>query len=85
MIIQNRLVVVVEKTTKLLIRRALFIRVLLKEVSNNALSRYPFQGLQNFRILRQIRDSILSPQMSNLMSDGRTKHQIFAEKRIFSH
>jgi len=78
-IIQNRLVVVVEKTTELLIRRALFIRVLLKEVSNNALSWYPFQGLQNFRIHRKS-FTILTPQMPNLVIDGSTKHQIFAEK-----
>ena len=34
-------------------------------------------------VFRQIHDSKMSPQMSNLMSDGSTKPQIIAEKQIF--
>ncbi len=39
--------------------------------------------LKNVGILRQIRVSRMSPQMSNLMSDGSTKPQILAKKLIF--
>jgi len=39
--------------------------------------------LENVGILRQIHDSKMSPQMSNLTSDGSTKPQILAEKQMF--
>jgi hypothetical protein len=44
---------------------------------------HPSHELQNVRILRQIRDTILSQQISNLMSDGSTKPQILLKNQRF--
>lgn len=38
----------------------------------------PFSRITKFQNSSKIRDSKMSPQMSNFMIDGRTKHQILA-------
>ena len=43
----------------------------------------PLSWAEKYPILRWRHVSVLSPQMSSLMSDGRTKHQILAQKSIF--
>ncbi len=51
-----------------------------KKVMRLSMSEYE---LKNVGILRQNRLSILTPQISKLMSNGSTKHQNFAQKHIF--
>jgi len=43
----------------------------------------PFSRAAKWQNSSKIRVTILTPQISKLMSNGSTKHQIFAQKQIF--